>query len=633
VSGTGLPTTRPELAGSFGMVASTHWIASAVGMSVLERGGNAADAAVAAGFVLQVVEPHLNGPGGEVPILVGEPDGTVRVVCGQGTAPAAATVEAFTDLGLDAVPGAGLLAATVPGAFGAWLLLLRRWGTWRLRDVLDPAIGYAAAGAPVLPRVASSLAAMRELFAAEWTTSAATYLDRGAPPAPWSRLRLTGLAETYRRVLAEAEAAGPDRDEQIEAAHRAWYGGFVAEAVDAFCTSTTWLDSSGRRHAGLLRGSDLAGWRPGVEEPCTLAYRDVEVCKPGPWSQGPVLLQQLALLAGFDLADLADDDPGWLHTLLECQKLAYADREAWYGDPLVVPVPIGDLLSPEYSAARRSAVDPDAASLRLRPGSPGGAAPRLPWMADFDVEGNPVPGEGAEQGRGRPEDPVDGGPLPGSGEPTQAGGEPVRPGSRAVDPVAGDTCHLDVVDRWGLMISATPSGAWLQSSPVIPSLGFPLGTRAQMFRIQPGLASSLRPGSRPRTTLSPTLLRRDGVPWVALGTPGGDQQDQWSLLLVLRLAHAAAGRPLRLQEAIDAPMVHTEHAPSSFQPRRAHPGRVVVEDRWSPRVHQGLTRRGHRVLTSGGWTLGRLSAVAREPGGWLRAGANPRGAQGYAVGR
>jgi gamma-glutamyltranspeptidase/glutathione hydrolase len=607
------------------MVASTHWLASAVGMSVLERGGNAADAAVAAGFVLQVVEPHLNGPGGEVPILVGEPDGAMQVVCGQGTAPAGATLEVFASLGLDAVPGTGLLAATVPGAFGAWLLLLRTWGTWRLRDVLEPAIEYAAAGAPVLPRVARGLSAMRDHFVAEWTTSAATYLDGTSVPAPWSRLRLAGLAATYQRLLAEAEAAGPDREAQIEAAHGAWYRGFVAEAIDDFCASTSWLDSSGRRHGGLLRGEDLAGWWPGVEDPLTLTYRDVEVCKPGPWSQGPVLLQQLALLDGFDLAELSTDDPGWVHAALECQKLAYADREAWYGDPQAVAVPMDQLLSADYTAARRREVDPDRADHRLRPGSPGGLPARLPRLTDFDADGNP-----ADRSGDGPQDPVDGGPLAGTGEPTLADDPPVAAGPAAVP---GDTCHLDVVDRAGLMISATPSGGWLQSSPVIPALGFPLGTRGQMFRLQPGLPSSLRPGTRPRTTLSPTLLRRDGVPWVALGTPGGDQQDQWSLVMVLRVAHAPAGESLRLQEAIDAPMVHTEHTPSSFDPRRAHPGRVVIEERWPRQVQRDLTRRGHDLVICDGWSLGRLSAVARERGGWLRAAANPRGAQGYAVGR
>ncbi len=614
-----LPTpTRPELAGSFGMVASTHWLASATGMSVLERGGNAVDAAVAAGFVLQVVEPHLNGPGGEVPVLLWSArDAAAHVVCGQGTVPAAATPQAFADLGLDAVPGTGLLAATVPGAFGAWALLLERWGTWPLREVLEPAIALARDGAPLLPRAAATIAAARELFTGAWTTSAATYLDGGAPPPPWSRLRLGALAATYERLVAEAEAAGPDRERQIEAAREAWYRGFIAEEVDRFCSGTAWLDTSGGVHGGLLRADDLAGWEPTVEEPARGAYRDAEVLKTGSWGQGPVMLETLGVLGGVDgfgagrASALADDDPGWVHAVAEACTLAVADREAWYGDPVGadddgVVVPLGGLLDPGYLAHRRGLLDPGAAHGQLRPGSPGGLAPSLPVP-----HGAPASGGGAA--------------AAGVGEPTQR----------------GDTCHLDVADRFGNLVSATPSGGWLQSSPVVPALGFPLGTRAQMGWLPPHdgsgggrrVASSLRPGRRPRTTLSPTLVLRDGAPWLALGTPGGDQQDAWSVLLVLRAVHAAArGGGLALQAAIDAPAFHADSAPSSFWPREVTPGRLVVEDRFAPGVLAELRRLGHDVEVAPGWSLGRLSAVARD-GGWLRAASNARGAQGYAAGR
>jgi gamma-glutamyltranspeptidase/glutathione hydrolase len=640
---TGPVTTRPELAGSFGMVASTHWLASQAGMAMLERGGNAADAAVAAGFLLQVVEPHLNGPGGEVPIIVAGPDGRSVVFCGQGTAPAAATPEAFADLGLDTVPGTGLLAATVPGAFGAWTLLLERHGTRTLREVLEPALGYARDGAPVLPRVAATVAGMEQRFRTAWPTSAAVYLTPDGPPGPWDRLRLTALADTYHRVLAEAEAVGGDRARQLRAARDAWYRGFVSEAIDRFC-GTAWPDSTGRSHSGLLSGADLAGWEPGVEEPVRLAYGEVEVLKPGPWSQGPVLLQQLALLAelGFSGPDAADADQ--LHLLLECQKLAFADREAWYGDPRFSDVPMDALLSPEYTRQRAALVDPDRADDRLRPGSPGDRLPCLPPLPDYDQDGNPRPGPGPEP----PEDPVDGGRLAaGLGEPTV--GQPpgatvrdrtLRDGTLSGDTFRGDTCHVDVVDRDGLMVSATPSGGWLQSSPVVPELGFPLGTRAQMFWLAPDLPASLRPGARPRTTLSPSLALHDGRPWLAFGTPGGDQQDQWSLLLLLRalqgLRAGAAGAGLQLQAAVDAPALHSEHMPSSFDPRRAAPGRVVMEDRWPASTVAQLRERGHDVVLVPGWSLGRLSAVARErrrDGIWLRAAANARGAQGYAVGR
>jgi gamma-glutamyltranspeptidase/glutathione hydrolase len=593
------------------MVASTHWLASGVGMAVLERGGNAFDAAAAAGFVLQVAEPHLNGPGGDLPVVLwSQAEQQVHVVCGQGTAPQAATPAAFADLGLDAVPGSGLLAACVPGSFGAWTLLLQRWGTWRLRDVLEPAIGYARDGVPVLPRISRTIDAVRDLFSDDWTTSAATYLDAGRAPEPWSRLRLPRVADTYERVLREAEAASADRDGQIEAARDAWYRGFVAEAVDRFCRETSWRDTSGRRHGGLLTGDDLAAWQPSVEPPVRATYRGVEVCKTGPWGQGPVLLQALTVLDGLDLGDLADDDAGWVHLVTEASKLAFADREAWYGDPRVSDVPMATLLSPGYAAQRRWLVDPDCASLEQRPGAPDGRRPRMPRLPE-------ATGGGAEVG-----------------EPTVRR----RDLGLRVDAdgrTRGDTCHVDVVDRWGNMVAATPSGGWLQSSPVVPELGFPLGTRAQMFWLTDGLPGTLRPGARPRSTLSPSLVLRDGEPWAALGTPGGDQQDQWTLVLLLRMVHGAersTGPWSGLQAALDAPMFHHGHMPASFWPRQAHPGRLVIEDRWPAAVRAELARLGHEVVPVDGWSLGRLCAVLRD-GGWLRAGADARSAQGYAVGR
>ncbi len=615
-----LSATRPELTGSFGMVASTHWLATAVGQSVLERGGNAFDAAAAAGFVLQVVEPHLNGPAGEVPIVLKPAGRDVQVLCGQGVAPAAATPEAFADLGLDHVPGTGLLAATVPGSFGAWALLVSRWGTWSVADVLAPAIGLAADGAPVLERVAATVATMAGYFREHWAPSAQTYLvgdGPGGAPVAGSRLRLPALAETYRRVVAEAGAGS--HEEQWERAHQAWYTGFVAEAVEAFCSGPGWPDSSGRAHAGLLRGADMAGWRPGVEAPATLDYRGVTVCKTGTWGQGPVMLQTLGTLAalgvgGSALAD-ADgrEDPAWLHAWAESTKLAMADREAWYGDSADDPVAVADLLDPAYLQARADLVG-ERADVSLRPGRPGGRAPRLPAVVTD-------PGDGARGDVG----------AAGAGEPTVQ-----RDGA-----TRGDTCHLDVVDRWGNVVSATPSGAWLQSSPVVPGLGFPLGTRGQMFRCEPGLPASLRPGRRPRTTLSPTLVLREGEPWLALGTPGGDQQDQWTTVFLVRAVAAAEhgrrtgrapGLLTPLQSLLDEPMLHSDHAPSSFHPRLAEPNALVVEDRMPEHVVSDLRERGHEVSLTDGWQLGRTCLVGVE-GGFLRAAANARGAQGYAAGR
>lgn len=583
-------TTRPELIGDFGMVASTHWLASAAGMSVLERGGNAADAAVAAGFVLQIVEPHLNGPGGEVPILVwSDSEQSLKVISGQGVAPAAASVGALTGLGLDLVPGTGLLPATVPGAFGAWLRLLRQWGTWSVADVLEPAITLAREGSPVLGRVEATVAGAAELFRTEWPSSAEVWLPGGSAPAAGSRFTNPLLADTYTRIVRASEQGGGSRDQRIQAAHDAFYAGFVAEAIDRFCRTAEVLDSSGERHRGLLRGDDLARWEAPVEDPVMIDYLDYSIAKTGPWGQGPVMLQQLALLRAAGLPDVEPGTADWVHLITEASKLAYADREAWYGDPAFTDVPLTDLLSPEYASERATLID-DTSSPDLRPGSPGGRRPTLPRYP------------------GVPE--AD--PAFGAGEPT----------------LRGDTCHLDVVDQHGMMISATPSGGWLQSSPAIPGLGFCLGTRGQMFWLQEDLPNSLRPGARPRTTLTPSFAFREGEPWLAFGTPGGDFQDQWSLHFLLNAIH----RGMNLQEAIDAPDFHTLAVPNSFYPRDIHPRHLLIEDRYDDAVITELRRRGHRVEVGGGWTLGRVSAVARD-GDWLKAAANPRGAQGYAVGR
>jgi gamma-glutamyltranspeptidase/glutathione hydrolase len=580
-------TTRPELRGTFGMVASTHWLASAAGMAVLEQGGNAFDAAVAAGFTLQVVEPHLNGPGGDLPAVVwADGRGEPLVLCAQGVAPAAATIERYRDeVGLDLIPGTGLLAAVVPGALDGWLLMLRDFGTLHLSDVLRFAIGYAENGYPLMPQICRTIASVESLFRDDWTTSAELYLP---VPKPRTLFRNATLAQTYRRIVAEAEARSNGREEQIDAARDVIYRGFVAEAIVRFCAETEWRDSSGSRHGGLLAEEDLNDWDATWEEPVSVDFGEYTVLKPGPWSQGPVFLQQLRLLEGFDLRALGHGSADYVHTIVECAKLAFADREAWYGDPLFVDVPLETLLSREYADERCALVD-ERASSELRPGSPDGREPRL----------------------------------------ARADGAAVVSAAGLGDPTRGDTCHLDVVDRHGNFVSATPSGGWLHGSPVIPELGFSLPTRAQMFWLEPDLAASLAPRKRPRTTLSPSLALRGGEPYLAFGTPGGDQQDQWTLNTFL--AHVEFG--LDLQAAIDAPGFHTEAFPGSFYPRMWRPRHVAVEDRLAPEAIRGLEERGHDVEIVDGWSLGRVSAAGRDADGTLKAAANPRGMQGYAVGR
>ncbi|MEU3270113.1 gamma-glutamyltransferase [Saccharomonospora sp. NPDC006951] len=589
-------TTRPTLQGTHGMAASTHWLASATAMAVLEDDGNAFDAAVAAGFVLQVVEPHLNGPAGEVPIIFAPKDGKPTVLCGQGPAPAGATIEHYTSLGLDIVPGTGPLAAAVPGAFDAWLLLLRDHGTKRLAQVLSYAIGYAERGHPAVDRVGATVETVRELFETEWPTSAEVYLRDGGAPKPGALLRNPALAETWRRVIREAEAAGPGRESQIDAARRVWREGFIAEELAAAAAKPT-MDTSGRRHAGTLTAQDIAAFSASYEDPVGFEWNGWTVCKVGAWSQGPAFLQQLALLPD----ELDYGSPGYVHTLIEGAKLAMADREAWYGD--TPDVPLSDLLSPEYNAERRKLIG-ERASWELRPGSPGGREPVLSRYA-----------------LGTADVPL----AAGSGEPTVA-----RDGA-----TRGDTCHVDVVDRHGNMVAATPSGGWLHSNPVVSALGFPLGTRLQMTWLEPGLPNALAPGRRPRTTLTPSLALRDGRPVMAFGTPGGDQQDQWSLNFFLAVALRESVRSgLDLQGAIDAPNWHNESFTGSFYPRAMRPGSVTIESRIGERVIDELRRRGHDVTVGEPWSEGRLCAVARDPEtGVLSAAANPRGMQGYAAGR
>jgi gamma-glutamyltranspeptidase / glutathione hydrolase len=552
-------TTRPVLRGSFGMVAATHWLATGAGMRMLELGGNAFDAAAAAGFVLQVVEPHQNGPGGDLPVVFWDGDG-VRVLCAQGPAPAAATIERFA--GLDLVPGDGLLPAVVPGAFDGWMLLVRDHGRLRLRDVLEPAIGYARDGFPVVAELAADVFE----HASRWPSTAAIWLRDGGPRETF---RLPEVAATYQRIVDGAE--GGAREAEFDAARDAWYRGFVAEAIDAFCA----------REGGLLRGEDLTGWSASYEAPVTYDYGGLTVCKPGPWSQGPVFLQQLALLAGFPLDEMSAAER--VHTAIECAKLAFADREAWYGDPDFVDVPLTELLSGPYNDERRRLVGADA-SFDLRPGSPGGRPAVLASGGD------------------------------------QAGASSA--------PVGSDTCGVMTADRFGNVVAAIPSGGWLKSSPAIPELGFCLGTRGQMFWLDERVPSGLAPGKRPRTTLSPTLALRDGAPYLAFGTPGGDGQDQWSLQFLL--AHLGG---LDLQAAMDAPKWTSDHVPSSFHPRPARPGCVDAEARLGDDVISSLRERGHDVSVVRDWSIGRLVAAGRDASGSLVAAADPRGMMRYAAGR
>ena len=592
-------TTRPTLEGHFGMAASTHWLATATSQAVLERGGNAFDAAVAGAFVLHVVEPHLNGPGGDMTGIFATAADPSRpqVMMGQGPAPAAATIEHFRSEGLDMVPGSGALAAAVPGAVDSWFNLLEHHGTWELADVLEFAIDYADNGHPILARAAGAIEKVSELFTEHWPTSVTQWMPEGSIPEAGELVFNHVYADVLRRLIAAGDGAAT-REERIRAARKEWKSGYVAKAIADFIT-TAHRHSTGSDHAGVMTLEDISGFDAGFEDPVTIDFRGYQVAKIGAWGQGPALLQTLKILEGFDDDRLDPSTEIGAHTILEALKLAMADRDTYYGD---VDVDLDWLLSDSYAASRRELITEQASS-EFRPGlGRDGAAP---------VFTTPLISEGADK-----EALI----KAGIGEPTVQ--------KNGVN--NGDTCHLDVVDRWGNMISATPSGGWLQSSPTVPGLGFCLGTRLQMMWLDEAAPSALRPGRRPRTTLTPTLISKDGQPLIALGSPGGDQQEQWQLLLILRMLVGG----YRAQEAIDAPALHTTSLAGSFWPRTWVPGGAVVEDRLGEDVINGLINRGHDVTRAGEWELGRLSCVTRDPAtGRLSAGANPRGAQGYAAGR
>ena len=608
-------TTRPEITGTFGVVASTHWLASQTAMGVLERGGNAFDAAVAGGFVLQVVEPHLNGPGGEVPMLLwSERERRMLSVCGQGAAPAGASAAAFRGLGLEQVPGIGLLPATVPAAFGAWLSLLRDHGTWSLADVLAPAIGYARDGFPLIPRAVQAIMAVQELFRQQWTSSADVWLPGNQVPVPGALFRLPALAATYERVVRTAQSQGQTRCAVIDAAIATWYRGFVAQEIDHYYRTEKVQDGTGERHSGLLRYEDMERWTSQVEAPLTLDFGRYTLAKCGFWSQGPAFLQQIGMLRHAGLEQHAPDTAGFVHRIAEAAKLALADRLAWYGAaPGASREDQMALLSDDYLRQRWQSIG-ERAARELQPGAPGGRLPRLP---DLDVGRRSLLTADTRFG---------------IGEPTFAALPPMSEWLER-ELFVGDTCHIDVIDRHGNMVSATPSGGWLSSSPAIPALGFSINTRLQMTWLDEGLPNTVTPGMPPCTTLSPSLALRDGEPYMVFGTPGGDQQDQWSPAFFLR--HAVHG--MNLQEAIDAPAWHVDHFPSSFWPRQTVLNRLTMESRFSPAVIDDLRTAGHDVRVGDPWSESRMSACSRSRDARgqqvLRAAANPRGMQGYAVGR
>lgn len=578
---TGAFTTRPVIMGTHGMVTSGHYLASRIGLHILEEGGNAVDAGVAMGFALAVLEPYIYGIGGEVPILIYLAD-EKRIVSlsGQGPAPQRANIEWFRENGIKTIPGDGLLAAAVPDAVSTWIAALSRFGTMRLAQVLSPAIHLAERGFPMYERLASAFERSKEQLLEMWPSSARAYFPDGHVPAAGEIYVQKDLAGMYAKLVeAESRERRRGRRKALSAAHDAFYKGEIAERIVTFITENRLPDSTGKRHRGLITKEDLSRYATRVEDPVTVLYRGYDVYKCGPWSQGPVFLQQLTILEGFDLASLGHNSPEYIHLLIETAKLAFADRERYYGDPDFVRVPLDILLSKAYAAKRRALIDPERASMELRPGN---APPYVPEE--------------------------------------RKGGSDIH---------KGDTTHLDAADQWGNMLSATPSGGWFRSSPVIEGLGFPLGTRMQMFYLDSGHANSLQPGKRPRTTLTPTIVLKDGRPFMALGTPGADQQDQWSLQFFLNCVDFN----MNMQAAVDAPTFHTSHFPASFHPHSAQPGTMHVESRIPESTIAALRGKGHTVKVGGEWSHGRVLGIRYDAGSGVLSGvATARLDTGYAMG-
>jgi gamma-glutamyltranspeptidase/glutathione hydrolase len=487
---------------------------------------------------------------------------------------------------LSKIPGDGFLPAGVCATPGALIAALERYGRLSLREVAAPAMELAHSGFPMYESMRGWIEQGERRFRTEWPTSAALFLPGGRVPGVGDTWRNPGLAKTFERLVeAEHNARSGGRSAALRAARDRFYKGDIAREIVAFQRETHIRDQAGYTGPGLLTEDDFAAYETRVQAPVSVSYRGHDVFKCGPWSQGPVFLQQLNLLEGLDLNGLGHNTADYLHAVIEAGKLAFADRERYYGDPDFTYVPVAGLLSKDYAVARRALIDFERASLDLRPGDP------------LVYEGR----EGMTQL------------APG--------------GASAWD---GGTTGTRAVDADGNLFSATPSGGWFRSSPVIPGLGFALGTRGQMFWLHdPEHPAALRPRKQPRTTLSPSLVMKNGHPWLVFGTPGGDQQDQWTLQFFLNVVDFG----MDLQDAVDAPSFHSEHVPSSFYPREAKPGQVVAEARIAPGVLDELRGRGHTVMTVPGWSLNLTTAVAidRERG-LIEGAASSRGERNYAMG-
>ena len=594
-------TTRPVIMGTRGVVTSGHYLATAAGFRIMEQGGNAIDAAAAMCICLNLLEPQSNGIGGEAPTLIySAREGRTFAISGMGTSPNAFTIQWCRENGIDQIPGDGYLPACVPATVDTWATAVARFGTMSFSQILQPAIELAENGFPVYQRLHDNLADNVRKYTDLYPTTGEVYLPGGHVPEVGEVFRNPDFAQTLKTmVAAEKEAQHQGRAAGIQAARDAFYKGPIAERIVEFITAEPLPDASGSAHKGLLSYEDMAEWNATVENSVSLDYRGLEVHKCPAWTQGPVFLQQLSILEGFDLGKMGHNTAEYLHTWIETSKLAFADREAYYGDPAHDEVPMEMLLSKDYAASRRNLIEPTA-SMVMRAGDLGGGVPDYMGRAVADdnrlalgVAARSVQDLGLDHAH------------------------------------TGDTTHLDAVDREGNMVACTPSGGWIGSSPVIKGLGFSLGTRGQMFYLNPDRPNALAPRKRPRATLTPSLVTKDGDPYMVFGTPGGDAQDQWTLQFFLNYVDFG----MDLQESLDAATVHQVHFPSSFYPRVGYPGRVIAESRIPAGVSDELAKKGHEIVSTGAWSNGKTMGIRYDKDrGVIMGAVAPKGNIGYAIG-
>src|SRR5438128_1734281 len=561
-------TMFPPVRGTREMVGAANNFEVEAGFRMLTQGGNAIDAGVAATLAAAVTEQARFGIGGEMPLLIKMAGKPAVAISGVGVAPGKATVEFYRSrkpepwedpARMPPIPTQGILAATIPGVFDGLILALSQFGSMSFAQVAAPAIEYAE-GFPIGEEFAAFIRNSQKILEL-WPASRSFFLPGGAPPARGDIFREPTLAKTLRELVATEKKARGKRAAKLKAVRDLFYQGSLAKRMAAFSES----------NGGLISYDDLKNFHAETDTPRTTTYRGYEVLKPGFWTQGPVMLEMLNLLEGYDLKAMGHNSPEYLHTVVEAAKLGFADRDRYYGDPKFSTIPEQTLLSKDYATQRSKLIDPQKASMEHRPGS-------------FAPPGNmPTTGSAGEHG------------------------------------AVQDTTCVNVVDRHGNVLSATPSGAWLPSV-IAGDTGIPFGSRLQTLLLTPGHPNQLQPGKRPRVTLSPTIVLKDGQPFLALSTPGGDNQDQALLQVLLNIIDFG----MSPQEAVEAPRFQTEHFYASFAFHEFVPGKLNLEGRISRSTADRLTALGHRISVTGDWSNASAPTVIEMTGGALHGAADPR---------